>query len=719
MNLNNLKPIKIDSKLSRSRLSGVLLLTSKSKVRFWLFVKTSVWLLGLTSSESYASLLELASRIWILVTKSGCSFTVSYLKEAVRLVSKTLAGEEVSSLEEPRVAVRRGLPLIIPGSLRLQMESRNPKIIKAVLTILSVYRVMKARPKLKLGTITSPHTGMVKTLPELTLISQWMKPFLGKKSIAEITPYTVGRNLKLLTTSGPNSRLQLVAYPIDAIALRDANLLDTFRSLAMKLNAIDLWHKLEKELSTPLKGLMPQWRVDDTLRTSVGRLALKLEPAGKVRVFAMVDAWTQSLLDLIHRDLFSVLSRISSDGTFDQHRAVKRMLDDDKLQSFWSFDLSAATDRLPIDLQEDLLNAIYGNSIGTDWRNLLLNRDYILDSKDPEFESSNGAYRYAVGQPMGALSSWALLAISHHAIVQIAALRVGFKSWFEDYAVLGDDIVIANENVAKAYLVIMEQLGVEINLSKSVVSSSNSCEFAKKLYINGIDMSPLGPKAILQCLSSPRDLKDVILNYNLIDQVEFTSLYDQFKQLLIEGQKFSSQKWLRRVVPLYWDIVGLFGLNLNQDLSPFLREQAISSLDSDSYKSFKESFESLIDYKVTGGWLQALESDVNMYNRYSRYLSIDCPISHFPSTQDILAGLSSQMMETSSHFNIPSGQELAIAFSSQARLSWVIESDLEINSRASKPLLLSKELLRDLWEKNPKIAIAIVRDSQADRKSVV
>jgi hypothetical protein len=35
-----------------------------------------------------------------------------------------------------------------------------------------------------------------------------------------------------------------------------------------------------------------------------------------------------------------------------------------------------------------------------------------------------GPYRYAVGQPMGGLSSWPGLAITHHWIVQVAARNV-------------------------------------------------------------------------------------------------------------------------------------------------------------------------------------------------------------------------------------------------------------------------------------------------------
>jgi len=50
----------------------------------------------------------------------------------------------------------------------------------------------------------------------------------------------------------------------------------------------------------------------------------------------------------------------------------------------------------------------------------------LSDSK--EFSKENGIYRYAIGQPMGALSSWAMLALTHHLIVQIAAQRVGIRT---------------------------------------------------------------------------------------------------------------------------------------------------------------------------------------------------------------------------------------------------------------------------------------------------
>jgi len=81
---------------------------------------------------------------------------------------------------------------------------------------------------------------------------------------------------------------------------------------------------------------------------------------------------------------------------------------------------------------------------------------------------------------MGALSSWAMLALTHHFIVQLAAFRAGKKIWFGGYMVLGDDIVIFDKDVAHEYLIIMKDLGVDINLSKSLVSK-DTFEFAKRV----------------------------------------------------------------------------------------------------------------------------------------------------------------------------------------------------------------------------------------------
>lgn len=160
-----------------------------------------------------------------LYTTNGKTFTVQYCKEAFRLMSKSLGGEVTQSSSEPRVANRRGLPLIIPGALRLLIEAGDQKVIRVVFTVLSVYRVIPAYPKLKLGTIISPFSGVNSDLPELNLVlpllekKSFLNNYLREKYFKVATgPFTVGRSLRLLTSAGPNSRNQLFGYAIDAFA---------------------------------------------------------------------------------------------------------------------------------------------------------------------------------------------------------------------------------------------------------------------------------------------------------------------------------------------------------------------------------------------------------------------------------------------------------------------------------------------------------------------
>jgi hypothetical protein len=104
------------------------------------------------------------------------------LKESLRLCQKALAGEPTTIVSDCRIAVRRGLPLIIPGDLRLLMEAKDPVVIKVVLTMLSVFRIIPSTPKLKLETITSPFSGISKTLPEVNLIMGGLiETFFGNK----------------------------------------------------------------------------------------------------------------------------------------------------------------------------------------------------------------------------------------------------------------------------------------------------------------------------------------------------------------------------------------------------------------------------------------------------------------------------------------------------------------------------------------------------------
>jgi hypothetical protein len=225
----------------------------------------------------------------------------------------------------------------------------------------------------------------------------------------------------------------------------------------------------------------------------LGRLGVVYDQAGKARIVATTNWWIQSSFHGLHDSLFKLLSLIPHDGTFDQKAALDRVVSNKSpLHKLSGYDLSAATDRLPIHLQRDILIAL--GIDGQTWSDLL---------DIPWFTTLEGGkeVRYAVGQPMGAYSSWAMLALTHHVIVYVSYKWAGVDFREANYAVLGDDMVVNHDDVGSMYVRVMESLGLVIKEGKSVISHRFT-EFAKRLQGPSLDLTPVGAGAILAACRS-------------------------------------------------------------------------------------------------------------------------------------------------------------------------------------------------------------------------
>lgn len=238
------------------------------------------------------------------------------------------------------------------------------------------------------------------------------------------------------------------------------------------------------------KGIMP-----------LGKLSIIKDPEGKRRVIAMVDYHSQLALRSIHDILLNKLRNIPQDRTFTQDPFNSWK---DSRDNYFSLDLSAATDRFPIKLQARLLSEIFQDTAyGDVWMSLLLNRDYVT----PE----GAKLRYSVGQPMGAYSSWAAFTLTHHLVISWCAFNCKIKD-FNQYIILGDDIVIKDNNVAMKYIGIMQKLGVDISKPKTHVSK-DTYEFAKRWIHRGVEVSGIPLKGIFSNLNHIRRLFAIIYDY--------------------------------------------------------------------------------------------------------------------------------------------------------------------------------------------------------------
>lgn len=454
------------------------------------------------------------------------------------LTDSRLAGGAVSS-------TNGGLPRVIPAAHRLRIKGGDKSVIRFWLGLFTLYRVLPFRGKLSLDSITNPGVELSDDLMwewKVFLKTFWtyLKKLGVKPLRSELTKVDLlGPNQRIqreksywwfpslegtrrvIMTSGPNAKVtagsSVISHGFDALLWTMAETLwPTMKAMCLITGNLHFIDSVPFKLAEDAETRRLNRNVDAEIK--LGKLSIKEEP-GKLRIFAMVDSLTQWVLYPLHKALFAVLRLIPQDGTFDQLAPVKRLIEQlrkDNKEGVWSFDLSSATDRIPVVLQELCLCGFTSPMFAETWRALLCDRwyrvpDLFVKTFGPRkltsplykggklFATSSGslmsgserAVRYAVGQPMGAYSSWAMLALVHHAIVQLAAYRAGYREWFTLYAVLGDDIVIGDHVVADRYVKLMAEFGVGIGFHKSVISDNLSLEFAKRYFYKGEEVTPL------------------------------------------------------------------------------------------------------------------------------------------------------------------------------------------------------------------------------------
>jgi hypothetical protein len=99
-------------------------------------------------------------------------------------------------------------------------------------------------------------------------------------------------------------------------------------------------------------------------KVPIGQLSFKKEAAGKLRIFALVDSWTQTVMDPLHQAMFSILKGLPNDGTFDQDASFRRcQVKSAQFGVAFGYDLSSATDRLPMSLQVSLLSSLTSSQL--------------------------------------------------------------------------------------------------------------------------------------------------------------------------------------------------------------------------------------------------------------------------------------------------------------------------------------------------------------------
>lgn len=574
---------------------------------------------------------------------SGLKGLVLYLKACQVLLQQVVGGYRVIDLSELKVRPSRnrsGVPLIIPAGARVMISrDRNISQIKLWMTLLGLYRILSFRGKLTLDSITDKGPDLSSFIPE------W-EDFLTKHFKPGIEDF-----IKLPSLNGPDLFPILKSGPTSGNLESDRISYTNSSAKSLVLSARVWLHRSNSQLITALKvflqgipnsatfisrlqtvSMVVHKYLDDMLGTedrfSLGRLGLKIEPAGKIRVFAMVDAWTQWLMYPLHDWLFKILFKIPQDGTFDQMNPIiklqKKYADNPK-GLFSSIDLSSATDRLPISLQVSLLKVLLkdivpdSESFSQAWADLLVKRRYEVPVKKgtkvpfdlPEEIESH--VTYSVGQPMGALSSWAMLALTHHAMMQYSSFKCGGKGWFTAYAVLGDDGVIKGTNQTNAYRSLLAKIGVKAGLAKSILARNKFViEFAKKFFVDKTTANMLPYKESVATWASTSLVVEFVRKYDLtLNQIlSFLGYGYKAKMRVFKTSYFKLPTRLR--VLLVW---------LSHPSSPLGEKYYVDWLSHRSWSEFFEPTEECAE-KVLANLIDANSKKLDRISEvFDKYIS--------------------------------------------------------------------------------------------------
>jgi len=200
----------------------------------------------------------------------------------------------------------------------------------------------------------------------------------------------------------------------------------------------------------------------------VGRISFIQEPGFKLRSIANPLPCFQILLEPLKVDLLDILSGIKNDFTHSQDQGCDYIRNLISYRPVSSIDLSDASNNLPLEDQLRMLRAIYGTGHPlVDLFHDISTSKWIVDGPDGE-----QFLKWSTGQPLGLGPSFGSFALYHHFIVRYAMFLSGRENAIDDlsteirgqqpketydYAIVGDDVVIASE-YEENYIYLLDSL---------------------------------------------------------------------------------------------------------------------------------------------------------------------------------------------------------------------------------------------------------------------
>lgn len=242
---------------------------------------------------------------------------------------------------------------------------------------------------------------------------------------------------------------------------------------------LHLYSKYPRLFSSVIKGLDNRKTYLDSLTyhegfnpdIRVGNVAFIQEPGFKLRSVASPFRLFQMVLKPFGDKLYQIARRMPWDCTHDQSAALEPIRCAlEKGTKVYSVDLSSATDFFPLEIQLACVRSIL---IDTDHDYINLWADLCRGQwKLPSQE----IIQWTCGQPLGMYPSFAAFTISHGLLLK-SLLK---KKWKGEFYVVGDDVIIIDDQLASDYMRTLDELGCPYSTDKTL-ASEKIAEFAGKI----------------------------------------------------------------------------------------------------------------------------------------------------------------------------------------------------------------------------------------------
>lgn len=385
------------------------------------------------------------------VDSSGEEWTIQRLK-CLRAAYLKFLGRETYELPWIAHRIHEGNPIPkgIWGKLWTRESSWVPRVLK-VLHLYSVFRLTAVTPAQKLKFLDS-----VWAPPILRFDSQLqvnIQKYAGGLAF-RASPYR--RSLISSVRALPPKHRKKFARDFNRGLhyLTMKNL--WFTSLTKSWGGLDRWMSRSYDRGTD----------HEPGSDRVGNLGITQERGGKLRVFAFPNLLFQVMMNPMKASLFRALKRVPEDCTFRQERGVEWIQSELRSgRKAWSVDLSDATNHLPLGLQKLVFFSICKHHQWYDhWRLFEMVATGAYGAK----AIGQSYVRWTKGQPLGAGPSFALFALTHHAILHHC--KMVNKVDVDCYRILGDDVVITNRAVYNTYRHVLKNLACPISQQKSLTS---------------------------------------------------------------------------------------------------------------------------------------------------------------------------------------------------------------------------------------------------------